>query len=87
MTYRVRSCYNTSVVQDEHTTRTCDEVALHRAKYIADLGVSTILELCVVPSLRTLETAYSRSNMSVTGNDIESRWASYYPQKGSLGTV
>lgn len=39
-----------------------------------------MLELCVGPSLEILEKAYEPFGISVTGNDIDPRWKSYYPK-------
>lgn len=39
-----------------------------------------MLELCVGPSLRTLEDAYGCYGLKVMGNDIDKRWADYYVQ-------
>ena len=44
------------------------------------LGVSTVLELCVGPSLRDLEAAYAAHDIIVTGNDIDAQWQRYYPR-------
>lgn len=71
---------NTSVVYDEHTARTDPECATQRARHMAILGAKSVLELCVGPSLASLERAYIAHGMSVTGNDIEERWREYYPR-------
>lgn len=52
----------------------CDQ----RAENLAILGVKTVLELCVGPSLRTLEESYSKHGIVCTGNDIDDRWRRHY---------
>lgn len=73
---------NLSTVDDDTTARTDPECAMQRAEHLASLGVRTVLELCVGPSLRELEEAYKQHGIVVTGNDIDERWKHYYP-KGS----
>lgn len=70
---------NVSQVSDSETARTDPECAESRAEHLAMLGVRSVLELCVGPSLRTAEQAYSRQGITVTGNDIDARWQRYYP--------
>jgi hypothetical protein len=70
---------NVSVVQDEVTARTCVDAANQRAENLAILGVKNVLELCCGPSLRTLEQSYLRHGIHCSGNDIQGRWRSYYP--------
>lgn len=53
--------------------------AHQRAENLAILGAKKVLELCVGPSLQSLEHAYSAHGIEVTGNDIDSRWKDYYP--------
>lgn len=53
--------------------------AKQRAENLSILGVKSVLELCVGPSLRTLETVYKGQGIIATGNDIDSRWKRYYP--------
>lgn len=69
---------NTSQVEDEVTARTCLDVADQRAENLAILGVKNVIELCVGPSLCTLEQSYQRYGISCSGNDIQSRWSDYY---------
>lgn len=71
---------NISKVQDFLTARTCVDVANQRAENLAILGVTNVIELCVGPSLKVLESCYSRYGISCSGNDIQSRWRSYYRQ-------
>lgn len=70
---------NISRFSDGSTARTCMECAVQRAENLAVLGVKRVLELCVGPSLRTLEQAYGTVGIKVAGNDIDPRWESYYP--------
>lgn len=71
---------NTSRLSDSETARTDPDCARQRAENLAILGAKSVLELCVGPSLRTLEAAYSHHDIQVTGNDIDVRWQRYYPQ-------
>lgn len=71
---------NTSIVADAITARTNPDAAEQRAINLASLGCSSVLELCVGPSLNTLEYFYKQQGLTVTGNDIERRWQTYYPQ-------
>lgn len=70
---------NLSRYSDNGTARTCMECASQRAENLSILGVRTVLELCVGPSLRSLEEAYAKHGIKVTGNDIDPRWEGYYP--------
>ncbi len=74
---------NLSRMSDDDTARTDPECAAQRAEHLAILGIETVLELCVGPSLGTLEEAYDRHGITVTGNDIDPRWREYHP-KGRL---
>lgn len=69
-----------SKFSDDTTARTCASAALQRAEYLAILGVRSVLELCVGPSLRTLVGAYRQFGIDCTGNDIDQRWVDYYPK-------
>jgi hypothetical protein len=69
---------NVSFVTNAETARTNRDAAYQRAENLAILGASNVLELCVGPSLETLERAYGSYGISVTGNDIEPRWKGYY---------
>ncbi|KKN65712.1 hypothetical protein LCGC14_0478510 [marine sediment metagenome] len=69
---------NLSFVSNAETARTNKEAAFTRAENLAMLGASNVLELCVGPSLETLEDAYNSYVINVTGNDIEPRWKNYY---------
>jgi hypothetical protein len=70
---------NLSRVEDEATARTDPECALQRAENLAVLGVRSVLELCVGPSLRSLEEAYGRFGIRCDGNDVDPRWRDYHP--------
>ena len=70
---------NVSDFSDERTAKTCLDVAKKRAFHLAVCGSKNILELCVGPSLKTLENEYSKFNMNVSGNDIQKRWKKSYP--------
>jgi hypothetical protein len=72
--------WNLSVLSDGETARTDPEVAARRAETLAVLGVKSVLELCVGPSLRVLEEAYREQGISCVGNDVDRRWQQYYPQ-------
>lgn len=72
--------HNTSTVSLDTTARAHLKAAQQRADNLAILGAKSVLELCVGPSLRTLEGCYQQHGISVTGNDIDSRWLKYYPQ-------
>lgn len=65
---------NISKYSDEQTATTDPLCAFQRAENLAILGASRVLELCVGPSLPTLERAYSRFGLVVYGNDIDRRW-------------
>jgi hypothetical protein len=71
---------NVSVVSNDNTASTNPVVAHRRAENLAILGVEKVIELCVGPSLKTLERAYRRHNISVSGNDIDKRWQEHYPE-------
>lgn len=70
---------NTSVVSDVRTAKTCLAVAQQRAEHLAILGIERVIELCVGPSLRTLEACYEEVGIRAAGNDIEERWKRFYP--------
>lgn len=70
---------NTSILSDSETARTDPECAAQRAENLAIIGVESVLELCVGPSLRDLEAAYGRHGIRVTGNDIDPRWRDLHP--------
>src|SRR5271165_6757205 len=70
---------NLSLHSDETTARTRPACAAARAENLAALGVSSVIELCVGPSLRTLQAAYAKHNIRCTGNDITRRWKNYFP--------
>lgn len=71
---------NLAQLSDDETARTDPECAAQRADHLDVLGVCSVLELCVGPSLRVLEAAYVRHGITVTGNDLDQRWQRYYPQ-------
>lgn len=70
---------NTSILTDDSTARTNPECAAQRAENLAVIGVQSVLELCVGPSLCVLEAAYARHGITVVGNDIDERWARFHP--------
>lgn len=67
---------NRSNVETASTNNVC---ALQRAENLYLLGVKRVLELCVGPSLKTLEKSYSKFGITVVGNDIDPRWKDFYP--------
>jgi hypothetical protein len=69
---------NISLVENEKTASTRPSCADQRSDYLSVLGAKKVLELCVGPSLRSLEMSYSRNNIAVIGNDIEKRWQTFY---------
>lgn len=71
---------NLSKFEDEQTATTQSVIALQRAGNLAVLNKKNVLELCVGPSLKVLQNAYSKFGISVTGNDIEQRWKKFYPE-------
>lgn len=72
--------HNVSFYSDEQTARTCLDCAQQRAENLYVLNVSTVLELCVGPSLKQLESCYAQYDIQTTGNDIDARWKDYYPK-------
>ena len=64
---------------EDETARTTSEIAIIRANHLACLGIKSVLELCVGPSLQTLHEAYRQCNIEVYGNDIDPRWQRYWP--------
>lgn len=70
---------NISLFSNERTATTHRDCAQQRAENLWMLGAKRVLELCVGPSLRTLETAYSKMGMTVSGNDIDPRWSRFHP--------
>lgn len=70
---------NLSRLSDDETARTDPECASQRAENLAVLGVRSVLELCVGPSLRVLEEAYARHGIVAHGNDLDRRWVRYHP--------
>lgn len=72
--------HNLSVVSSSLTARTCLECAEQRTENLYLLGSRNVLELCVGPSLVTLEKTYRKYNIQVTGNDIDFQWKNYYPK-------
>ena len=71
---------NISNVADDKTARTNIDSALQRAENLYVMDVKSVLELCVGPSLKTLDGCYSKFGISVTGNDIDYRWKQYYSE-------
>lgn len=70
---------NLSRLSDDDTARTDPECAAQRAEHLAALGARSVLELCVGPSLWTMEEAYARHGIRCAGNDLDARWARYHP--------
>lgn len=70
---------NLSIQTDSETARTSAIIAEQRAANLAVLEVRSVIELCVGPSLATLEKAYAAHGIVVTGNDIDRRWKKYHP--------
>jgi hypothetical protein len=71
---------NLSIVDDLSTAHTDIECCQQRAEYLHILGARKVLELCVGPSLKDLETEYRKFGIDVTGNDVEERWKDLYPE-------
>lgn len=71
---------NTSTVENSQTAKTRVSCAQQRAQNLFCLDSKRVLELCVGPSLKSLEEAYRAFGIEVTGNDIEERWQKFYPQ-------
>ena len=65
---------NLSVLPVEQTARTCCAVATARAGRMAELGVRSVLELCVGPSYQVLADAYGARGIRCVGNDVERRY-------------
>lgn len=70
---------NTSVYADGATANTAQLCARQRAQKLAALGCTSVLELCVGPSLQVLTREYDRVGLECWGNDIEARWKRYWP--------
>lgn len=70
---------NISTLAADKTATTRPGVASSRADIIASWGARTVIELCVGPSLRTLERAYAAHGVTCHGNDIDPRWRAHYP--------
>jgi hypothetical protein len=72
---------NISLFSNNKTANTCLVCAEQRAENLAALGVKSVIELCVGPSLAVLEKVYKQQGIfSVAGNDIDPRWKEYYPK-------
>lgn len=69
---------NISIVSDDVTASTRVECARQRARRLSSFGVKRVIELCVGPGLKTLEDEYKVYGIECTGNDIDTRWLSYY---------
>ena len=72
--------FNTSIVDDIQTASTNQNSARQRAINLYNMGVENVIELCVGPSLKTLEKYYNEYGINVTGNDIDERWKEFYPE-------
>ncbi len=75
---------NISKYSVESTANTCIECAKQRAANIASLYLfnskhRTVLELCVGPSLLTLEQCYKQHRIDVIGNDIDKKYLKQSP--------
>lgn len=62
------------MITKEGIASTRASCALQRAENLAALGSRKVIELCVGPSLGTLEKAYAEFGIQVYGNDINPRW-------------
>ena len=71
---------NLSCVPNAQTAHTNEDAATERAYNLACYNSKKVLELCVGPSLATLEDAYKKQDIEVTGNDIDKRWQDFYPK-------
>lgn len=71
---------NISAVSLNNTANTNFLCAQQRAHNLSNFQIKSVLELCVGPSLKTLEQAYNHQRIEVTGNDIDIRWKHYYPK-------
>lgn len=72
---------NISLYSDSMTANTRLKCAMQRAENLAILlkPGARVLEMCVGPSLRRLEIEYAKYGITCVGNDIDPRWATYYP--------
>ncbi len=71
---------NVSLFSNTKTANTCLAAAKQRAENLSLLGVKSVIELCVGPSLALLEQVYRQQGISCSGNDIDPRWKEYYPR-------
>lgn len=69
---------NISKFSDNKTAKTNITTAKQRAEFFNSLGIKSVIELCVGPSLKYLENEYSKYNIETFGNDIDKRWKEYY---------
>ena len=81
---------NLSQFSDSLTAHTNEEIAHIRAANVANHitnthgpmaqrgNIKNVLELCVGPSLKTLDEAYRNVGIKVVGNDIDFRWRKYH---------
>lgn len=74
-----KNSFYLSEYSDHETANTNSVCALQRAENLFSLGVKTVIELCVGPSLQILEKCYNQFGIKVTGNDIDMRWKKFYP--------
>ena len=72
---------NISLYSDAMTANTRLKCASQRAENLAILlrPGARVLEMCVGPSLQRLEMEYAKYGIQCIGNDIDPRWATYYP--------
>lgn len=73
---------NISLYSDAKTANTRLNCARQRAENLAILlrPGAKVLEMCVGPSLQRLEIEYARYGITCFGNDIDTRWKTYYPR-------
>ncbi|HEU5116104.1 MAG TPA: hypothetical protein VFT74_05445 [Isosphaeraceae bacterium] len=72
---------NLAIADDDDTVaRTCPEAAVQRAQRMYDHGITSVMELCVGPSLRQLHLAYRQKGIFCCGVDIDVRWKNYAEQ-------
>lgn len=71
---------NISDFKDFETANTNLASAKQRAEFLHTKRHCSVMELCVGPSLKRLEQCYNQFDIDCWGNDIEQRWADYYPK-------
>jgi len=63
-----------NIARYDKVATTIQPVAKSRAEYAAVLDIRTVIELCVGPSLDTLQNEYNKFGIEVIGNDVDMRW-------------